>query len=246
MNTSFSGLSDIGWIRKKNEDSWYADNNSGLFIIADGMGGHHGGEVASGLVVEHLPEILKKYPLMSEVEFSEESTDHLQAALSELNTLIYLQGLAQPGHAGMGATAVVLLIRDHKAIVGHLGDSRQYLFRNGRLVQVTHDHSITQYLIDLGKITQSEANHHATSGQIMQILGKKEEPFPDIMLLNLEKGDRLLMCSDGLNGMIDDQQISHLLSGQRGPEAACEALVKAAKNAGGKDNVTTLVIDIND
>ncbi|MCW8963478.1 MAG: protein phosphatase 2C domain-containing protein [Gammaproteobacteria bacterium] len=244
MNTLFAGLSDVGLIRKNNEDSWYADTGNGLFIVADGMGGHHGGEVASGLIVEHLPELIKDFPPAPDVELTLESTESLKSALVELNSLIYLQGLAQPGRQGMGATAVVLLVHKDKAIVGHVGDSRLYILRDRKLVRITHDHSITQYLVDLGEIQESEAANHAASGQISQYLGMKEDPVPDMVLLSLEKDDRLLMCSDGLNGMLDDQQITEITSGQPTPRDACEALVKAAKYAGGKDNITTIVVDI--
>jgi protein phosphatase len=244
MNISYAGLSHIGLIRKNNEDSWYADKSSGLFIVADGMGGHRAGEVASGLVVEHLPQILSKHLPAPGAELTEASIEPIKSALNELNSLVYLQGAATGGHYGMGATAVALLVRNNKAIVGHMGDSRLYLLRNSQLLQVTHDHSITQYLIDLGEISAEEALNHESKGRISQYLGMKADPFPDILLLSLEKHDRLLLCSDGLNGMINDEQICDLLVNHDEPHEACDALVEAAKHAGGNDNITTLIVDI--
>lgn len=244
MQISHAGLSRTGLIRKRNEDSWYADLASGVFIVADGMGGHRAGDVASGLVVEYLPQILARYSLPSETGLYQDNIEQLKSAMNELNQLIFLQGAAQPGQSGMGATAVILLVSNHRAMVGHMGDSRMYLQRDKKLVQVTHDHSVTQHLIDHGEISEEEAVSHESKGRISQYLGMKAEPFPDILLLTLKKHDRMLLCSDGLNGMVGDQQINELLSGHADPEDACTALVKAAENAGGIDNITTLIVDV--
>lgn len=244
MNLAYAGLSDTGLIRNQNEDNWYADTSSGLFIVADGMGGHRSGDTASGLIVEYFPHLIQHFPLQPNDAFSGKNVEHLRAALEELNSYIYQHGVANNDCYGMGATAVVLLISDSNAIIGHMGDSRLYSYRDKQLDQVTHDHSITQYLIDLGEISHEEASSHQSKGRISQYFGMPEDPVPEVLLMELEVGDRLLLCSDGLNTMLSDQQICKIMTDQNRPEDACSALIDAANQAGGKDNITTIVIDV--
>jgi len=144
----------------------------------------------------------------------------------------------------MGATTVMLLVRGRQALVGHMGDSRLYRLRDHQLEQITHDHSITQYLIDTGEISENEAADHESSGRISQYVGMSGEPLPGIQLLPLETNDRLLLCSDGLNSMLGNEQINQLMANHKTSNKTCHALIEAAKTAGGKDNITSIVIDI--
>ncbi len=241
-----AGLSDRGLVREENEDSWSAAPELGLFIVSDGMGGHLGGAVASRIVAQALPKILRKRMAPIENFADPRAKKQLDGALSELSTQVREQSRDEPGLRGMGATVVLAMIREAKALVAHMGDSRAYLLRKECLTQLTHDHSVIQLLIDEGEIKPDEAATHPARGQVTRGVGMEGDPLPEVAQFDIEPGDRLLLCTDGLTGMLSDEEICKLLQSRTDPKIACQHLVDAANEAGGKDNVTAVILTIGE
>lgn len=240
-----AGLTDQGRIRKRNEDSIYTDPDQGLFIVSDGMGGHAAGDVASQMVVQILPKLIHK-EMQAIQDLSDPKTiKHLWRALTYLNDEVRKEGMKKSARNGMGATVVLLLIRGPKALIAHMGDSRLYLLRKKHLIQLTKDHSIVQQLIDAGKITPAEAAVHPARSQITNCIGMPRLSPPGAHLLNIAPGDRFLLCSDGLTGMVRNEGIAGLLNEIRDIHTACQALVDAANVAGGIDNIAVVLVDWN-
>lgn len=244
MNTlRYAGQTDRGLVRQRNEDNWLVWLEKGLFIVSDGMGGHAGGQVASTIVVQTLSRLLEQR-LGDVGDWAAPAVAQtLTAALVDLSNRVRDESRQQPGLVGMGATVVVVLIREAQALLAHLGDSRAYRWRDGHLEQLTVDHSIVQLLIDTGEITREEATVHPARGQVTRYVGMEGEALPETRLLVLSPGDRLLLCSDGLTDMVADGELVTQLQAHPEPHAACRALIDAAKTAGGRDNITVLVID---
>ena len=238
-----AGLTDRGRLRKRNEDNLYTNPDQGMFIVSDGMGGHAAGDVASGIVVKRLPELLLLKPKDLEDLSASKAVKHILTALNLLNHYVLEEGRKEASRTGMGATVVLLLIRRTKALVVHMGDSRAYLLRQKHLIQLTKDHSIIQEMIDAGKLTREEAAFHPARSQITNCIGMPHFSRPGTQLLSLAPGDRFLLCSDGLTGMVPDQNIASLLLEHSDPKAACGALVHAANTAGGVDNIAVVVAD---
>lgn len=235
--------SEVGHVRKVNEDSFLVAPP--VFVVADGMGGHSGGDVASRIVVEEFARL------------AEEGYDPLRGAESVAETLSRAQvrilqyAEAQRGthprwHAGTTCVAAVL-VADHEDtswMLVNLGDSRIYRFNDGDLVQVSVDHSVVQELIESGEITAEEATTHPERHVITRALGSPEGVAPDFFLLPLAAAERLLLCSDGITGMITDAVIEEILERIHDPRDAADALVQAALDAGGRDNATAVVVDV--
>ncbi len=240
-----AGLTDVGRSRKQNEDHWAADTPRGVFVVSDGMGGRVAGELASKIVVDVLPDFLLKHlERFRDLEGANAKQAVMQSII-ELSELIHRESSKRPDFFGMGATVVLAVIRATQALIAHVGDSRAYLFREKMLQSITKDHSIIQIMIDMGQLTPENAATHPARSQITQFVGMESQVFPDVKYLELRPGDRILLCSDGLTGMVDDAGISEILSTHSDPEAACQMLIAAANNAGGKDNITAIVIDWN-
>jgi serine/threonine protein phosphatase PrpC len=223
---------DKGKIRRHNEDFVYAPkNNDGNFaVVADGMGGHKAGEVASKLVVDTITKTLKDVPPENITE------EVLSNTLISANKNVWNQSHSDRRKEGMGSTATVAVFNGSKAIVGHVGDSRAYLFRKGVLSQITKDHSYVQMLVDNGIITKSEASKHPSKNIITRAVGTDEELDVDIYIVPLKKDDMILLCSDGLNIAVSDSDIETILG--RGAEYAVDGLVEAALKNGGSDNIS--------
>jgi len=239
----YAGLSDRGLVRENNEDNWSADDSQGLFIVSDGVGGQLAGELASQIVVQALPVLLRERLAgigdLSDVKASE----LIIGALCELSNRVRSEAKGEAGIEGLGATVVLALIRDASAMIAHMGDSRAYLLRGGKLRQLTNDHSIVQLLIERGEIAQKQAHTHPSRGQLTRSVGMAGEPLPEAQFVALEPGDRLLLCTDGLTGMLAHKRIHAILDGGLEPETACQRLIDKAKAAGGHDNITAVVID---
>lgn len=231
----YYSITDKGRIRKQNEDFVYApQGNGGYFaIVADGMGGHKAGEVASRLVVHTVIENLKN--LLPE-DISEEV---LSNALILANKNVWNESHADQHKEGMGSTATVAVFKDSKAIIGHVGDSRAYLYRERKLSQITKDHSYVQMLIDNGYITKKEASNHPARNVITRAVGTDEDLDVDIYTVQLKQGDTILLCSDGLNVAVPDNEIETTLG--RGIAYAAGALIEAALNNGGSDNISVVL-----
>ena len=241
---TWGAVTDCGRVRSVNEDAYFADPHRGLFLVSDGMGGEQAGALASKIVVEVLPQMLRQrtegwYKLPES-----EAMEKMRVVLSELSEQVRQRTEGQPGLDGMGATAVLALVRGRRALIAHMGDSRAYLFRKGRLERLTKDHSVVQLLVDSGDISPEEAHAHPARGQLTRFVGMKGEPLPQVRDLGLELGDRLLLCTDGLTNMVGDERLSPLLAGRRSLQRACKALITAANSAEGKDNITALLIGV--
>ncbi len=242
-NLTCYGHTDKGRVRKKNEDNLLLDIDGGIFIVSDGMGGHAAGELASQLVVERLPELLKQR-LKGTLNISSPSTiKHIENAVNELNEYVNDYARSKPGLSGMGATIVMMLVNGQDSIISHLGDSRAYLFRDGRIRLLTKDHSLIQALLDTGEITPKDVPQHPARGKITRCIGMPGEITPESQPLRLKQGDRIILCSDGLTGMLPDRYIAKCLEEYVDQAKLVKLLIDAANNAGGVDNITVLSVD---
>ncbi|MFT3872849.1 MAG: protein phosphatase 2C domain-containing protein [Nocardioides sp.] len=240
----YGAATDVGMVRAVNEDAYLAEPP--VFVVADGMGGHDGGEVASGIVVEEFARIGDDR--LDTVAAARRIVDALvasQARIGEFSAEHRAQGSPQ---WYSGTTVVVALLvaegADAAWLVVNLGDSRAYRLSGGDLSQVTVDHSVVQELIDAGEIDPGDASLHPDRHVVTRALGGPEEVAPDFFLVPLADAERLLLCSDGVNGMIDDERIGAILREAPDPGAAADRLVAAAIEAGGRDNATAVVVDV--
>ncbi len=242
MQSSVGGLTlrcgaatDVGRVRGHNEDSLVAEG--AVFAVADGMGGHAAGEVASGIAVDTLRSLSQR-PVLAR--------DDVVAALGEANDRILSSVARHPEQTGMGTTATGLAVVSAEGsgqwAVFNVGDSRVYRFVDGELRAVTVDHSEVRELVDAGLITAAEASRHPLRNVVTRALGSDSMPDVDLWVLPPHEGERFLICSDGLTGELDDSQLADLLQQHEDPQEAAEALVRAAVEAGGHDNVTVVVV----
>ena len=229
---SWGARSDVGLVRGHNEDSFLL--RTPLFVVSDGMGGHAAGEVASSIAVETVGE---RAPGTAD--------DVLLGAAVEAANMAVIEAAEQGiGKPGMGCTVTSILIEKNKMAVAHVGDSRAYVLRQGTLVRVTHDHSYVEELVDSGQITADEARTHPSRSIITRALGSDPDMYADHFSLEVNDGDRVILCSDGLSSMISDAEIEALAVSSATPQQAADNLVAAALPAGGADNVTVVVVDV--
>jgi PPM family protein phosphatase len=236
------GLTDTGRVRRQNEDNWTADVEQGLYIVADGMGGEFAGALASKAVIATLPELVRQSFAGMDGLPRFRAGRQMAKAIATLSTQLRRQTQNEPGMTGMGSTVVCALVRGAQALVAHMGDSRAYGLRSGRLKQITRDHTLVQLLLDSGEITPEEAVDHPSRGQLTRNVGMEGEPLPQVRMLMFKPGDLLLLCTDGLTGMISDQQIRSILRKPASLESRCQSLVDSANQAGGEDNITVLLL----
>lgn len=227
----YGSLTDVGNVREHNEDSMLVAPP--LFVVADGMGGHEAGEVASAIAVETMRELAPHTP----------DADALAEAVRQANAAVLKGAEDGRGRPGMGTTMTAALVFDDEVIVAQVGDSRAYLLHNGSLKQVTRDHSLVADLIEQGRITEEEARYHPQRSVITRALGSDANMDPDIYTFRVEKGDVLMLCSDGLSSMITDDVIKETMLERPLPDEMCNALVREALAAGGLDNVTVVVVE---
>lgn len=239
-----AAASDIGRLRKRNEDRWFANPERGMFIVADGMGGHSGGDVAAEIVVKVLPALIEKRLKKLNTADADNAMVAAMDSMRELNDIVISEGFKAEELAGMGSTAVAVYIIDGKAVIVHMGDSRAYLARNGAFSRLTKDHSIVQLLVDLGDITAEEAENHPSKNHITRYVGMQGEPLPEGSVVSLEPGDRLLLCTDGLSGMVDEENMRKIVEGEDDLHTVCGRLITSANEAGGRDNITVVVVGI--
>lgn len=233
-----AGKTDIGCVRKNNEDNFGYDSRSGIFVVCDGMGGQAAGEVASKMAVD----ILLKY--FRDAGRNGHDAQSLAGAIQLANRTIHEAGVGQMGRLGMGSTVVAALVRGHSLAIGHVGDSRIYLVRQGAIQQLTQDHSLVMEQVRLGYITQEQAEKSELQNVILRALGADMEVEADVEDLVAMPGDMLLMTSDGLTRHVRDDEILEMINGSRGLEDACNRLIQAAKERGGDDNITCLLLRI--
>jgi protein phosphatase len=239
--TTYAALSDRGRVRENNEDRWFADPERGIYIVADGMGGAAAGEVAAEAVAKVLPRFLAQR-LPPNAPLDDEARQRIAEGVADMSDHLREESRRRPGFSGMGATVVLAVIREDRAIVAHMGDSRAYLFRRGELTQLTKDHSIVQLLVDGGEISAEQASAHPARGQITRFVGMQDESLPEVQLIDVADCDRLVLCTDGLTGMVTTPQLLQTLTNLLDPAQACQSLVAAANDAGGQDNITVLIV----
>lgn len=230
MRLHIGASTHVGRVRKGNEDSYMADEP--LFAVADGMGGHQGGEVASKLALDTLRK----------------ATDGvaLAQAVQDANKAVFERAGRDPGLAGMGTTLTAFLVEGDTLRLAHVGDSRAYLMRDGELQRITTDHTVVEGLVEKGELTPQEASIHPQRSILTRAIGVDGEVQVDQASIQPHPGDRLLLCSDGLTGMIEEADIQRILEEHEDPQAAADALVDAANEAGGQDNITAVIIDVTE
>jgi len=233
---------DVGMIRSGNEDNFAVRDwgNRGLFIVADGMGGHAAGEVASEMAVQTIERELETLRDPNDNEAEEKVAE----ALREANRNIHDRTITEVDKQGMGTTASVLMVWESKYLIGQVGDSRVYLLRDGELQQLTKDHSYVQEQVDAGFLTPEQARYHPYSNVITRCVGASPEVEPDIYQGEVRIGDLFLVASDGLTGMVDDRRLQILLMSRAAPERKVHALIAEANGRGGLDNITAIVVQI--
>ena len=247
----FAGKSDLGQVRKNNEDCYYLGPEIGLFLVADGMGGHKSGEVASRLACDIISNNIKYKSIDNKAKtiYGEANpslsndSNNLLSAVRLANRMIFEAGSNNVQNHGMGTTLVAVLIRDKSYTIAWVGDSRIYLVRHGRIQQITTDHSLVQEQVNKGLISSEQAETSEFKNVLTRALGTSEEVEVDIAETNSFAGDYLLLCSDGLTRMVPDQQILETIKTFVQPEAICDELINIANKAGGRDNITAVVIN---
>ena len=236
--SSFAGT-DVGRARSGNEDSYFCGRT--VLAVADGLGGHQGGEVASAAAVEPLAALDGR-------EFADpaEAADELTAAIREANAAILDRAGGDPGLWGMGTTVTAAaLAGEHHLQLAHVGDSRAYLLRDGSLEQLTTDHTVVAELVRRGRLSPAQAAIHPERSILTRAVGLDPRiPVDTPDPLELQDGDQVLLCSDGLTEPVDDDQIAQLLSAEPDGNAACQALIDAANAAGGPDNITVVLLRV--
>jgi serine/threonine protein phosphatase PrpC len=245
-----AGLTDVGMRRDHNEDSLLmaeavmADNGTpyGLYVVADGLGGHQGGEIASQLTIDAIKEqFIQHPPTLATAPYEE----WLKADAMAANEAVLAHQEDQEQEKKMGSTLVMAMVIAGEAHIANVGDSRAYHLNADSIKQISVDHSLVERLVQIGQLTREEARTHKNRNVIYNTIGDKTNPEVGLYHVTLDPGDRLLLCSDGLSDMISDGQIFEISRSQATPAEACKALIEAANLAGGSDNITAIVIQMN-
>jgi PPM family protein phosphatase len=235
----YAARSDVGLVRSNNQDSGYAGPS--LLVIADGMGGHAGGDIASSLAIGEMA------PLDGESHGADAVLNHLSDAIHAAHRELIGRVSEEPALSGMGTTVTALLKTGGRLALAHIGDSRAYLLRDGQLAQITRDHTFVQRLVDDGRITPEEAEQHPQRSVLMRVLSDViDDVEPDLSMREAKLGDRYLLCSDGLSGVVSFETIRDTMAAGKEPGPTCEQLVQLALRGGAPDNVTCIVADIVD
>jgi PPM family protein phosphatase len=237
-----AAATDTG-IRDHNEDRWGAHPESGLFIVSDGVGGAPNGELAADTVVDRLFERLEAVQRDGAGPANHEAS--LGIAIGQLSDELNVRGQTEPEVAGTGATVVAALVTGNRLSIASLGDSPAFLLHDGQLVRLTTDHTIAQVLVDAGAISEDAGEVHPGRNKLTRYFGMKGPAHPDVTAVEVAPRDRLLMCSDGISGVLEQEELLAMLSAIGDPDILCKSLVRAATNAKSKDNMTALVVDFH-
>ncbi|MBI4502566.1 MAG: Stp1/IreP family PP2C-type Ser/Thr phosphatase [Gemmatimonadetes bacterium] len=238
---TYAGRTDVGIIRSGNEDNYLMRPDEGLFIVADGMGGHAAGEVASEMAVTIIGQELTG----ASGQPDEAVAERIRHAIHEANQAIFQRTLTEVDKRGMGTTATSMILNGIHYLIGQVGDSRAYLYRDGRLVQLTKDHSYVQEQVDAGYLTPEQARTHPYSNVITRCVGANSEVVPDVYLGTLRVNDIFLLASDGLTGMLEDQDLQTAIETNAAPQEVVEMLIAEANRRGGLDNITAIVLRVD-
>jgi protein phosphatase len=236
---------DVGRIRDINQDSFYCSDieELPLYVVADGMGGHNAGEVASYIAIESVKEVFhknKELLLAKEIEIPQFIND----ALNTANERILEKSNKEERYNGMGTTITLVYIQDDEIFIGHIGDSRAYLLSNGELVQLTQDHSLVAELLRKGSISEEEAMNHPQKNIITRALGTDKNVKIDILSRKIKKKDIILLCTDGLTNMVSESKIKEIIIESKDLQTASNILINTANELGGLDNTTVMLIGI--
>lgn len=233
-------LTNIGLIRKANEDNYLVDKDRKLFVVADGMGGHQGGKLASGLAIKTIDEYC---------ELKEKPEDYrvlLEKIIKKANLLIYEKAHTEDGFIGMGTTVTAALFKDNNLFIANIGDSRAYIINNEKITLLTEDHSLVRVLVNKGEITEEEAINHPNKNILIRALGIEPEVDVDIFNIKVKKGDFLLLCTDGLTNLVRDKEILEIVEKNITAEDSINELMNVALNRGGNDNITIILVKCDD
>ncbi len=249
MRVLSCGITDIGLKRERNEDSFLINEELDLYVLCDGMGGHAGGEYASAIAVNVVEEVMASIEVHGDVDPEDDPVEltrrRIDYAVRLASERIHETAQREPELQSMGTTVVVLHVRDGNAYIAHVGDSRLYRLREGHFEQLTDDHSFVGRGIREGLLTEEEARNHPLRNVITRSLGSQPTVEVDIQVRAIRRGDRYLLCSDGLSGFVEDGDIERVLAEQR-PRAAARELVGMACDRGGEDNITIIVAVVED
>jgi len=251
MKLRYAGTTHVGVRRKHNEDNFVMIPEQRLYVVADGMGGHACGEVASQITVDTMGSFYKESAEDSELTWPckedgsmTPSENKLRAGIKLANLRIFEKALEDPKYKGMGTTVVVTFFHGDQVTMAHVGDSRVYRFRDGLLTQLTEDHSLLNDYKKMATLTEEEERNFPHKNIIVRALGMKETVEVDVLSESPEAGDIYLLCSDGLNGELEDDEITNILAGAENIEEACAQLIEGACEKGGKDNVTVVLVQV--
>jgi protein phosphatase len=242
LSIEFHAAVDTGRARSNNEDAVALDADVGLAVLADGMGGYNAGEVASSMATGFVRSELGRWLRDSSAQASDADVRRaMDICVDNANRAIFNAANANPQYAGMGTTLVLAVFRGERLLLGHVGDSRAYRLRAGRLQQITRDHSLLQEQIDAGLITPEQAAFSANKNLVTRAVGVEDTVLLETHQHEAQPGDLLLLCSDGLSDMVDDAGIAQLLQAHPSLPAAAQALIDAANEAGGRDNISVIL-----
>ena len=225
------GVSKTGLVRQRNEDRFYAKGP--LLIVADGMGGYTGGEYASTMVVDTIVDVIERADIIT--------VDVLREAILEANRIVFEKSQSYKELEGMGTTAVVAYVKDDTLLWAHVGDSRLYIYGDSQLRRMTNDHSMVQELVNAGTITEAEVIHHPKRNMLTRAIGVYDTVEVDTGMVEVHEGERILLCSDGLSGYIEESRIEEILSEESSESRVLEDLVQLVYDAGARDNVTIIL-----
>ena len=225
------GVSKTGLVRQRNEDRFYAKGP--LLIVADGMGGYTGGEYASTMVVDTIVDVIERADIIT--------VDVLREAILEANHMVFEKSQSYKELEGMGTTAVVAYVKDDTLLWAHVGDSRLYIYGDSQLRRMTNDHSMVQELVNAGTITEAEVIHHPKRNMLTRAIGVYDTVEVDTGMVEVHEGERILLCSDGLSGYIEESRIEEILSEESSESRVLEDLVQLVYDAGARDNVTIIL-----
>jgi protein phosphatase len=250
MNIKIGAQSDVGKVRQENEDAWIVRPDLGLYIVADGMGGHAGGQVASQLAVETVvSEVIKQQEALREAITEPINENSLVAQIfgktvQVASEAVFLRAKQDPSLAGMGTTLTAVLILNQNMLVAHVGDSRCYLLRESLLLQITDDHSLVNEQIKAGILSASQARVSRFKNIITRAVGFEPNIAVDTFATVLQDHDQILICSDGLSNLLDDTEMGRVLQ-EHEPEHACHELIEWANSRGGDDNITVICLTVD-
>lgn len=245
LKFSSSGLSDIGLVRSNNEDSWGEYPRAPFWVLADGMGGHQAGEVASKEAVEATFRLIGPFLEQSEITLDSFKLE-VEKSIELVNSIVYAIGISDERLRGMGTTLVCLAFLQGEAVVAHVGDSRAYLMRDGELKRLTTDHTLAMQLLEKGQIDRADASLGNYRNVITKAIGNGQILHPTLLNFPLKKGDRFLLASDGLTDMIEEKEIASILKVERRLSDCTSELIDEAKRQGGVDNITAVVVQVDE